>query len=374
MDMKKYVYALDIFDLLGSDVEGITPLSRGLFSPKKGAEEPEVKRDPAREMAQLTVATFGGEDNARKFLGSTPTATSNDYSDLDPWREAALRSAEEAELLKMENSITQSLGAKDVVMRNLSGNPFEGNQLTGYKAPPLPEAPRIVSYEGKESTRSDDTPPAATITDPTTGRGLMSPQGSETPRGSENTSTPQESKGILDFIASGEGRYSSSHRGTIGKDIIGTTSNTIRGGKALGEMTIGEIQELQTISDPNNPNRLFAVGRYQMVPSTMAMVVKGLDLPSDQVFDNETQDRMGMYLISKKRPRLGDFLAGGDTSIDRAMLEMAKEFASVPVPYDVTKGSKVIKAGESYYADIGGNAASHTIEETRRMLLAARGQ
>ena len=175
MDMKKYVYALDIFDLLGSDVEGVTPLSRGLFSPKKGAEEPEVKRDPAREMAQLTVATFGGEDNARKFLGSTPTATSNDYSDLSPWRDAALRSAEEAELLKMENSITQSLGAEDVVMRNLTGNPFEGNQLTGYKAPPLPEAPRIVSYEGKESTRSDDTPPSATITDPTTGVGLMSP-------------------------------------------------------------------------------------------------------------------------------------------------------------------------------------------------------
>jgi len=181
MDMKKYVYALDIFDLLGSDVEGVTPLSRGLFSPKKGAEEPEVKRDPAREMAQLTVATFGGEDNARKFLGSTPTATSNDYSDLGPWREAALRSAEEAELLKMENSITQSLGTEDVIMRNLTGNPFEGNQLTGYKAPPLPEAPRIVSYEGKESTRSDDTPPAATITDPTTGVGLMSPQGSESP-------------------------------------------------------------------------------------------------------------------------------------------------------------------------------------------------
>ena len=66
-------------------------------------------------------------------------------------------------------------------------------------------------------------------------------------------------------------------------------------------------------------------------------------------------------------------MAGGDTSIDRAMMDMAKEFASIPVPYDVTKGNKVIKAGESYYSDRGGNSAKHTIEETRNMLLAARG-
>ena len=75
-------------------LEGVTPLSRGLFTPKKGAEE-EVKRDPAREMAQLTVAAFGGQDNARKYFGTTLPVTPNDYSDLDPWREAALRSAED---------------------------------------------------------------------------------------------------------------------------------------------------------------------------------------------------------------------------------------------------------------------------------------
>ena len=55
------------------------------------------------------------------------------------------------------------------------------------------------------------------------------------------------------------------------------------------------------------------------------------------MFDAATQDKIATFLISKKRPRLGDFLAGGETSLDRAMLEMAKEFASIPVPYDVKK-------------------------------------
>lgn len=369
MDMKKYVYALDIFDLLGSDVEGVTPLSRGLFTPKKGAEEPEVKRDPAREMAQLTAAAFGGADNARKYFGTTLPATPNDYSDLGPWREATLRSAEEAGLLKQDRGITQSLGLEDVERRNLTGDPFEGNQLVEYKAPPLPSMRPVVDFE--RSLSSEDIPyeegeEVTTITDPTTGRGLMSPQGGGV------SETPTESKGILDFIGSGEGTYTSSNRGTIGKEIIGSARNTTRNGKPLNEMTIGEIQELQRIDDPNDPNRLFAVGKYQVIPSTMNQVVKGLDLSPDQVFDTATQDKIATFLISEKRPKLGDFLSGGETSLDRAMLEMAKEFASIPVPYDVKKGNRVIKAGQSYYAKEGGNAARHTIEETRNMLLAAR--
>lgn len=205
MDLKKYVYSLDIFDLLGSDVEGVTPLSRGLFTPKRGAEEPEVRRDPAKEMAQLTVATFGGEDNTKRYLGVTPNAISNDYSDLDPWREAALRSAEEAELLKMDRGITQSLSLEDVERRRLTGNPFEGNQIVKYKAPPLPNMAPAVDF--RRSLSSEDIPlededvtlDVGTITDLTTGRGLMSPQEGNTTRkiSSVGIKTPQESYDIV---------------------------------------------------------------------------------------------------------------------------------------------------------------------------------
>jgi hypothetical protein len=205
MDLKKYTYSLDIFDLLGSDVEGVTPLSRGLFTPKKGAEEPEVKRDPAREMAQLTVAAFGGQDNARKYFGTSLPATSNDYSDLDPWREAALRSAEETELLKQDRGITRSLGLEDVERRNLTGNPFEGNQLAVYKAPPLPDMSPVIDL--KRSLSFEDTPEepseeaTTTITDPTTGRGLMSPQGGNSTSTRTTTSvgikTPEDAYDIV---------------------------------------------------------------------------------------------------------------------------------------------------------------------------------
>lgn len=211
-------------------------------------------------------------------------------------------------------------------------------------------------------------PPAPTM------GGSMRPasRGSQTEQAIPTEVFEGETSDLLDFISSGEGTYTSSNRGTISNEIVGSTNQTIRNGKPLNEMTIAEIQQLQSITDPNNEDRLFAVGRYQVIPETMEMAVKKLDLSPDTVFNEETQNRIGLYLIGEKRPAVGDFLQGGDTSLDSAMLSLAKEFASIPVPYDVVRNGRTIKAGQSYYAGKGGNKARHTIAETRNMLLSAR--
>ena len=69
-------------------------------------------------------------------------------------------------------------------------------------------------------------------------------------------------------------------------------------------------------------------------------------------------------------------------SLDTAQLELAAEYASVGVPYDMKKGSyngkypvRDIKKGESLYSGIGGNRASsaHT-DEVRSMLQKLREQ
>ena len=48
----------------------------------------------------------------------------------------------------------------------------------------------------------------------------------------------------------------------------------------------------------------------------------------------------GPYSINKKRAKVGRFLRG-DTSVslDTAQLELAAEYASIGVPYDMKKGS-----------------------------------
>ena len=183
---------------------------------------------------------------------------------------------------------------------------------------------------------------------------------------------------LLDFIGTGEGDYDSANRGTIGGNIVGSEMTASRRGKPISQMTIGEIAELQKIRDPNNEERLFAVGKYQTIPDTLAMAVKGLGLSPDTVFSPELQDRIGMYLVTEKRPKVGQFLRGDEgVSADDAILSLAQEFASIPVPRSVKKGEfgkwpRVdLMPGDSFYANPAatkGNAARHTIEETRGAL------
>jgi LysM repeat protein len=166
---------------------------------------------------------------------------------------------------------------------------------------------------------------------------------------------PGKSQDILSFISKGEGGYEASNRGTRDGDIVGTQMSTVINGKPLSQSTIQEIKEAQD-------KGLFAVGRYQFIPETFNLVVDQLGLPDDAVFTQEVQDRMGTQLLfGSKRTDLASYLRGENDSLDAAMLDFAKEWASVPNP----------KTGKSYYAS-SGNKAQHTIEETKQILQSAR--
>ena len=198
----------------------------------------------------------------------------------------------------------------------------------------------------------------------------------------EPAASEPSSSNLLDFIGKGEGGYDSANRGTIGGNVIGSQRVASRGGKKVSELTVAEIQEYQSITDPNNEDRLFTVGKYQAIPDTFNQAVEGLGLSGDTVFTPEVQERVGMYLVSEKRPKVGQFLRGeGDVSTDAAMLELAKEFASIPVPTAIAKGTygswpkTDLVAGDSFYKDpkaSSGNRAQHTVEETRAVLERAR--
>ena len=191
------------------------------------------------------------------------------------------------------------------------------------------------------------------------------------------SSTPK-STNLLDFIGKGEGGYDSANRGTIGGNVIGSQKVASRGGKKVSQLTVAEIQKYQSITDPNNEDRLFTVGKYQAIPDTFNQAVKGLGLSSDTVFTPEVQEKVGMYLVSEKRPKVGQFLRGeGGVSTDTAMIELAREFASIPVPTAIAKGTygkwpkTDLVAGDSFYKDPKaprGNRAQHTVEETREIL------
>ena len=198
----------------------------------------------------------------------------------------------------------------------------------------------------------------------------------------EAGTTESDRSGLLDFIGAGEGGYDSANRGTIGGNVIGSQMVASRGGKKVSELTVAEIKKYQSITDPNNKDRLFTVGKYQAIPDTFNQAVKGLGLPDDTVFTPEVQEKVGLYLVSEKRPKVGMFLRGeGDVTTNTAMLELAKEFASIPVPFSIPKGKygkwpkTDLVAGDSFYKNpkaSKGNRAGHTVAETRAVLEAAK--
>ena len=183
---------------------------------------------------------------------------------------------------------------------------------------------------------------------------------------------------VLSFIATGEsygGSLNAANRGTLNGKIIGSTKNAKRKGKLISELTVGEIKELQAITDPNDKERLFAVGISNMNPDTFAEAQEATGVLDSAIFNKETQQKMSEYLINGKastRKTYQWLMGSKDVSIDDAILGLAKTFASVPVPYDVKRGSRTIKAGQSYYSGLGGNKAGHSLDKVKSVLRGAR--
>ena len=145
--------------------------------------------------------------------------------------------------------------------------------------------------------------------------------------------------------------------------------------KPLTQMTLKEVDEFQSRKGLKSS----AVGKYQIMRETLIEAKKKLKLKDSDVFDEKLQDRIfNEFLISTKagREKLNAYLTGktddSQKSIEEAQLQLAQEFAGVPVPFDVVNNKgKLVKAGESYYGGQGENRSGMlptTVEETQQRL------
>jgi hypothetical protein len=124
--------------------------------------------------------------------------------------------------------------------------------------------------------------------------------------------------------------------------------------------------------DASDPNVLFAVGKYQIVPKTMKGLVEALKLDPDKTFLTQTTQDMlfARGLTKSSRPIVDAYINGKEgVTRDSAILALAQEFASVGVPYDMVrvipkytdaKGKEHpeqrinLKKGETFYKKEGG--------------------
>jgi len=173
---------------------------------------------------------------------------------------------------------------------------------------------------------------------------------------------------ISKYESKGAGGYNAYNKGTIGNKMIGADKPI-----DFSKITISEFLRRGALK-PGNPDRLFAVGRYQIIPTTMEGLVKKLKLDPDKTYlDPETQDSLfSNGLVGVIRKKVDDYIKGLSDDKNAAILELAKEFASVGVPFDMMVGKKQLKKGDSYYSGVGGNKAHNSPEEVGAALDADR--
>jgi hypothetical protein len=164
---------------------------------------------------------------------------------------------------------------------------------------------------------------------------------------------------LLDLVSSGEsgGSYNAMNQGTAGSDeIVNSTLNSeeIIGVK-LTDLTIGQILEKQ------DTGQLFATGRWQITPKTLATATKNSGLSLDEKYSPENQDRLAIAIITYARPDLSDYLTGKSDDLMAAWWDLCHEWAAIPYT-----------DGQSVYPPPNGAAEHITPEMVKNALMSAR--
>ena len=183
---------------------------------------------------------------------------------------------------------------------------------------------------------------------------------------------------LLDNIGAHESRSAGYDAFNCGFADGGTTCDTgvlLAFTGRLSTYTIGEIRTSQDKrTKPEDRNGLFAVGRYQLITTTLKDALVNLpDLKPTDVFNKTVQDPLGAYLcLSAKKKVLHGFLIDKHDDAEKAAHELAEEWASYPSQYTyIRRNGKQATRGKSVYSDdSAGNAArrSDTPERVVEMM------
>ncbi|PHP68171.1 hypothetical protein CSC94_05840 [Zhengella mangrovi] len=131
---------------------------------------------------------------------------------------------------------------------------------------------------------------------------------------------------LLDLIGKSEG----TDRGDGYNETLAYGAFT-GGNVNLVGMTLSQVDALQTkmLSHPDNKWKSSAVGRYQIVRTTLRAIRKTLGLGGNLLFDRKMQDRMACYLLGVRGV---DKWLAGRLSTETLLDNLASEWASLPMP------------------------------------------
>lgn len=164
---------------------------------------------------------------------------------------------------------------------------------------------------------------------------------------------------ILDLLGKSEG----TDKGRGYNETLGYGAYT-GGNKNLVSMTLAQIDALQTKMLPNKLNST-ALGRYQIIRTTLRTIKKTLKLGNNELFNEEMQDRLACFLLGQRGI---DKWLGGSLKEDTLISNLAHEWASLPMP-DGNSAYGTVKKGDKHVkqkASVSVAAVRSALAEVKR--------
>ena len=161
-------------------------------------------------------------------------------------------------------------------------------------------------------------------------------------------------------VGESNGDYNAYNTGTKnGNSTMRSCYSDKAGCRVPTQMTVGEILTSSRLPS-TNLHRIFAVGKYQLITSTLTDAVSRGAISRSTVFTPEAQDKLiDSYFLSKKVRVLGSFVKGsGGYTVDDAQYAMGKEWAAIGIPSGKTNKYGTTSSGFlSYYSQAGVNSS-----------------
>ena len=232
---------------------------------------------------------------------------------LGPKTEAALKAFQQANGLAPTGvADTQTIAALN------SGRPtLEPGQWNRFQP----------DYGGGLDPSRRSSPPSTT-----SGAGATTDGPAATTSASNNTPLRPGVQGLLDEIAEGEGTSDETARQRgyqSGYDVtLGYGAYVDDKSRPLSQMTVGEVKALQRqmLANPRNGFNSSAVGRYQIVGTTLRGLQQEMGISDNEIFSPELQDRMAMRLLERRGL---DRYQSGQLSLSGFQNNLAYEWASI---------------------------------------------
>jgi hypothetical protein len=274
-------------------------------------------------MAQEFIARL---QEAGKIIRSFVTGTINIFQSSFRLITSAAENLKNFDLFDSSNKVKDSFGELIQSITDMGGELEAGIKLiTTPLTQTTEDGTQVGSYSGQEvpalGSTSED----------------MGAYGSQV--SSANVSDTQ--KQALSILAKYESESSGGYNAvnqvgtTSGRGVLGYSGDFTKmkqhGGRALTDMTIAEIMDLQA-PRPGMSNaewiaqgRLHAVGRYQFIGNTLPGVVKRAGIPTSAKFTPEVQDLLALQLMKERgiQPWVGP--SDKASPAERAIIEKARK-------------------------------------------------